>query len=99
MTGNAETALGRTGPFQKNLAGGEAAATVTHEDPPRVVGRLDTYRSRNRHWHGQVRVDQCPNCGHPHLHRAPMARVANVRKNAPCGAIYIVVLRPEKEAA
>jgi hypothetical protein len=99
MTRNAETRQGQTGGSQENLAGGEAAATVTHDEPPRVAGRLDTYRSRNRHWHGQVRVDQCPGCGHPHLHRAPMARVPDVLKNAPCGLMYVVVLHPETEAA
>lgn len=99
MTQNAETPRPQSGAFQKNLAGGEAAATVAQGAAPRVAGRLDTYRSRQRHWHGQVRVDQCPGCGYPHLHRAPMAQVSDVRKNAPCGLVYVVVLRPETEAA
>ncbi|MFK4023145.1 hypothetical protein [Streptomyces albogriseolus] len=63
------------------------------------MGRLDTYRSRAKHWHRQVRVEQCPRCGHPHLHRAPLPLVQAVLKVAPCGAEYVVVLRPEKEAA
>lgn len=99
MSQEAETAPGQSGPFQKNLAGGEAAATVAQEAAPRVAGRLDTYRSRNRHWHGQVRVEKCPGCGHPHLHRAPMAIVQSVLKLAPCGLEYLVVLRAETEAA
>lgn len=77
---------------REDLAGGEASAKVPQPDPPRVLGRLDTYRSRNKHWHGQVRVERCPGCGHPHLHRAPMARVPDVLKNAPCGLAYVVVL-------
>lgn len=76
-----------------------SAASIAQGDPPRVAGRLDTYRSRNRHWHGQVRVEKCPGCGHPHLHRAPMAQVPDVLKNAPCGLAYVVVLRTEAEAA
>lgn len=83
---------------RKDLAGGEGAATVTHDELPRVVGRLDTYRSRNRHWHGQVRVDECPGCGHPHLHRAPMACVPDVLKTGACGAVYVVVLHTGEAA-
>ncbi|WP_432169722.1 hypothetical protein [Streptomyces sp. 1222.5] len=44
-------------------------------------------------------VDQCPRCGHPHLHRAPLALVQSVLKLAPCGLEYLVVLRTEAEAA
>lgn len=68
-------------------------------EPPRVAGRLDTYRSRSRKWHRQVKVDHCPGCGHPHLHRAPLPLVQAVRKYAPCGAVYVIVLRPTAVAA
>ncbi|QDN87397.1 hypothetical protein [Streptomyces sp. RLB3-6] len=95
MTQNAETPRAESGAFQKNLAGGEAAATVAHAEPPRVPGRLDTYRSRSAKWHRQVKVDQCPRCGHPHLHRAPLPLVRSVLKTAPCGLDYVVVLRPQ----
>lgn len=84
---------------REDLAGGEATANVPQAEPPRVAGRLDTYRSRNKHWHGQVRVDRCPGCGYPHLHRAPMARVPDVLKNAPCGLVYRVVLASQEVAA
>ncbi|MEV8307861.1 hypothetical protein AB0P36_10980 [Streptomyces flavidovirens] len=62
-------------------------------DPARVPGRLDTYRSRSAKWHRQVKVDECPRCGHPHLHRAPLPLVRSVLKTAPCGLVYVVVLR------
>lgn len=84
---------------RRNLAAGEAVPTVAHDAPPHVPGRLDTYRSRSARWHRQVRVDQCPRCGHPHLHRAPLAIVQSVLKLAPCGLEYLVVLRTEVEAA
>lgn len=80
---------------REDLAGGEAVATVTHGDPQRVAGRLDTYRSRSSKWHRQVKVDKCPRCGHPHLHRAPLPLVRSVLKVAPCGVEYVVVLRPQ----
>lgn len=99
MTTNAETPRPQSGAFQKNLAGGEAAAKVTHDEPPRVAGRLDTYRSRSSKWHRQVKVDQCPRCGHPHLHRAPLPLVRAVVKVAPCGLEYLVILRPQAVTA
>lgn len=100
MTQNAETPRRLSGAFpEDSAAGGKSAATVTHNATPRVLGRLDTYRSRSARWHRQVRVDRCPRCGHPHLHRAPLAMVDTVLKLAPCGAEYVVVLRPETEAA
>ncbi|MER5507178.1 hypothetical protein ABT052_17835 [Streptomyces sp. NPDC002766] len=99
MTPNAETPRAQSGAFQKNLADGEAAATVAQDRAPRVAGRLDTYRSRATKWHRQVRVEQCPRCGHPHLHRAPLPLVTDVLKVAPCGVEYVVILRPEAEAA
>lgn len=80
---------------REDLAGGEAASTLPQTTAPRVAGRLDTYRSRSRKWHRQVKVEKCPGCGHPHLHRAPLPLVRAVLKNAPCGAVYVVVLRPQ----
>ncbi|WP_030637086.1 hypothetical protein OG337_14775 [[Kitasatospora] papulosa] len=68
-------------------------------DPARVAGRLDTYRSRSAKWHRQVKVDRCPGCGHPHLHRAPIPLVRSVLKNAPCGTVYVVILRVTAVAA
>lgn len=79
--------------------GSRSTAKATAVTTPQVPGRLDTYRSRSARWHRQVRVDQCPRCGHPHLHRAPLAVVETVLKLAPCGVEYVVVLRPEAEAA
>ncbi len=100
MNQNAETPRGLSGAFQEDsAAGGKSAATVAHDAPTRVPGRLDTYRSRSARWHRQVTVDQCPRCGHPHLHRAPLALVQSVLKLAPCGLEYLVVLRTEAEAA
>lgn len=94
MSQNAEMAPGLTGPFQEDsAAGGKSAATVAQGDPPRVAGRLDTYRSRSAKWHRQVKVDECPRCGHPHLHRAPLPLVRSVLKTAPCGLVYVVQLR------
>lgn len=100
MTQNTETRQGQTGGSQKSLAaGGGLNATVTHDEPPRVAGRLDTYRSRSTKWHRQVKVDQCPRCGHPHLHRAPLPLVRSVLKTAPCGLVYVVHLRTEAVTA
>jgi hypothetical protein len=80
--------------FQEDsAAGGKSAAILAQGDPPRVQGRLDTYRSRSRKWHRQVKVDSCPGCGH--LHRAPLPLVRSVLKTGPCGAVYVVVLRPQ----
>lgn len=94
MTVNAEKGLLDTGPSQEDsAAGGKSAAILAQGDPPRVQGRLDTYRSRSRKWHRQVKVEKCPGCGHPHLHRAPLPLVRSVLKNAPCGAVYVVQLR------
>lgn len=45
-------------------------ATAVRGNEPQVPGRLDTYLSRSK-WYRQVRVEACPKCGHPHLHRAP----------------------------
>lgn len=99
MTQNAEMASGLTRPFQEDsAAGGKSAATIAQGDPPRVAGRLDTYRSRSRKWHRQVKVERCPGCGHPHLHRAPLPLVRSVLKTAPCGAVYVVQLRIEAVA-
>nr|WTB31080.1 hypothetical protein OG781_17765 [Streptomyces sp. NBC_00830] len=84
---------------RKNLLGGGSEATVAQADPPRVPGRLDTYRSRSAKWHRQVKVDKCPGCGHPHLHRAPLPLVRSVLKTAPCGTVYVVVLRVPAVAA
>ncbi|MFJ8309820.1 MULTISPECIES: hypothetical protein [unclassified Streptomyces] len=69
-------------------------APAARGNEPQVAGRLDTYRSRSSKWHRQVRVETCPKCGHPHLHRAPLPLVRSVRKTAPCGQLYVVVLRP-----
>ncbi|MGW1559068.1 hypothetical protein ACWCQ1_21475 [Streptomyces sp. NPDC002144] len=100
MSQNAETPRGLTGAFQEDsAAGGSSAATVAQGDPPRVAGRLDTYRSRSSKWHRQVKVDECPKCGHPHLHRAPLPLVRSVLKTGPCGAVYVIVLRPQVVAA
>ncbi|PBD00290.1 hypothetical protein BX281_8409 [Streptomyces sp. Ag82_O1-15] len=94
MTQNAEKGRVLGGPSQEDpAAGGKSAAILAQGDPPRVQGRLDTYRSRSRKWHRQVKVEKCPGCGHPHLHRAPLPLVRSVLKNAPCGAVYVVVLR------
>lgn len=96
MSMNAETPRVVTGAFQEDsAAGGKSAAQATAGDPLRVPGRLDTYRSRSSKWHRQVKVDQCPRCGHPHLHRAPLPLVRSVLKTAPCGLDYVVVLRPQ----
>jgi hypothetical protein len=96
VTRNAETPRGLTGAFpEDSAAGGKSAATVQQGVPLRVAGRLDTYRSRSAKWHRQVKVDQCPRCGHPHLHRAPLPLVRSVVKVAPCGVEYVVVLRPQ----
>ncbi len=101
MTRNAETRQEQTGGSQKVLfaAGGGTAATVAQGDPTRVQGRLDTYRSRSQKWHRQVKVDKCPGCGHPHLHRAPLPLVRSVLKTAPCGTVYVVQLRAEAVTA
>lgn len=72
---------------------------VAQVEPPRVPGRLDTYRSRCGKWHRQVKVERCPGCGHPHLHRAPLPLVRSVIKNAPCGTTYVVQLRVPAVAA
>jgi hypothetical protein len=93
---NAKKGLLGTGPSpEDSAAGGKSAAQATAGEPPRVAGRLDTYRSRSTKWHRQVRVEQCPRCGHPHLHRAPLPLVRSILKTGPCGAEYIVVLRPQ----
>lgn len=100
MNQNAENRPWLAGGSQEDsAAGGKSAATVPQGDPPRVAGRLDTYRSRSRKWHRQVKVEKCPGCGHPHLHRAPLPLVRSVLKTAPCGAVYVVVLRPQAVAA
>jgi hypothetical protein len=94
MTMNAEMPGVDGRAFQEDsAAGGKSAATVPQGDPPRVQGRLDTYRSRSRKWHRQVKVEKCPGCGHPHLHRAPLPLVRTVLKTGPCGAVYVVQLR------
>lgn len=96
MTQNAENRPWLAGGSQKVSAdGGATSPTVAQGDTPRVAGRLDTYRSRSAKWHRQVKVDQCPRCGHPHLHRAPLPLVRSVLKTGPCGAVYVVVLRPQ----
>ncbi|MBZ9638006.1 hypothetical protein [Streptomyces sp. PSKA30] len=96
MTHNAEKGYLGSSPSQEDsAAGGKSAATVAQGEPPRVAGRLDTYRSRSSKWHRQVKVDKCPRCGHPHLHRAPLPLVRSVLKTAPCGIEYVVVLRPQ----
>lgn len=94
MTQNAKKGLLLTGPSQEvSAAGGATTPSLPYGDPPRVQGRLDTYRSRSAKWHRQVKVDECPRCGHPHLHRAPLPLVRSVLKTAPCGLLYVVVLR------
>ncbi|MFF7895969.1 hypothetical protein ACFZDI_29460 [Streptomyces sp. NPDC007907] len=96
MTENAENRPWLAGGSQEDLAaGGGSTHTVAQGDPPRVAGRLDTYRSRSAKWHRQVKVDECPRCGHPHLHRAPLPLVRSVLKTAPCGLVYVVQLRAE----
>jgi hypothetical protein len=100
MIQNAEMPRPLSGAFpEDSAAGGSSAATVPQQTAPRVPGRLDTYRSRSGKWHRQVKVDKCPRCGHPHLHRAPLPLVRAVVKNAPCGLEYVVVLRPQAVAA
>ncbi|MCP9997827.1 hypothetical protein LUX34_23065 [Streptomyces werraensis] len=79
--------------------GSRSASTLPQSQPPRVAGRLDTYRSRSAKWHRQVKVDRCPRCGHPHLHRAPLPVVEAVLKTAPCGLEYLVDLTSEAVAA
>ncbi len=96
MSENAETPRAESGAFHEDsAAGGKSAAILAQGDPPRVQGRLDTYRSRSQKWHRQVRVESCPRCGHPHLHRAPLPLVRSVLKTGPCGAVYVVQLRPQ----
>jgi hypothetical protein len=46
-----------------------------------------------------VKVERCPSCGHPHLHRAPLPLVRSVLKNAPCGTVYVVVLQADPVVA
>ncbi|WP_060902765.1 hypothetical protein [Streptomyces europaeiscabiei] len=100
MTQNAEMPRGLGAAFQEDsAAGGKSAATIAQGGPQRVAGRLDTYRSRSRKWHRQVKVEKCPGCGHPHLHRAPLPLVRSVLKTAPCGAVYVVQLRTEAVTA
>lgn len=100
MTRNAETPRAESGAFQEDsAAGGTSVATVPQGDPQRVAGRLDTYRSRSRKWHRQVKVEKCPGCGHPHLHRAPLPLVRSVLKTAPCGTVYVVQLRVQAVTA
>ncbi|WP_328893834.1 hypothetical protein [Streptomyces sp. NBC_00236] len=94
MNQNAKKGYLGSSPSQEDSAvGGASASTMPQGDPLRVPGRLDTYRSRSRKWHRQVKVEKCPGCGHPHLHRAPLPLVRSVLKNAPCGAVYVVQLR------
>lgn len=95
MSTNAKTRQGQSGGSQEVLDAGSGGtgAIVAHGEPVRVVGRLDTYRSRSRKWHRQVRVEQCPGCGHPHLHRAPLPLVRSILRTAPCGLTYVVQLR------
>lgn len=86
----------RTRDPKVSAAGGTTMSpSLPQGDPPRVAGRLDTYRSRSRKWHRQVKVERCPGCGHPHLHRAPLPLVRSVLKTAPCGLTYVVQLRVE----
>lgn len=100
MNQNAEKGLLSTGPSREDsAAGGKSAAILAQGDPPRVAGRLDTYRSRSRKWHRQVKVERCPGCGHPHLHRAPLPLVRSVLKTAPCGTVYVVQLRVQAVTA
>lgn len=100
MSHDAKKGLLDTGPSPKvSAAGGSTTSSLSQEQAPRVAGRLDTYRSRSRKWHRQIRVERCPGCGHPHLHRAPLALVRSVIKTGPCGTEYIVVLRTEAVAA
>lgn len=94
MTERTETRQFVAGGSQEvSAAGGATTPSLPQGDPPRVAGRLDTYRSRSAKWHRQVKVDKCPRCGHPHLHRAPLLLVRSVLKTAPCGLLYVVVLR------
>lgn len=100
MSQNTETPRAESGAFQEvSAAGGATTPSLPHGEPPRVQGRLDTYRSRSAKWHRQVKVDKCPRCGHPHLHRAPLPLVRSVLKSAPCGLTYVVVLRVPAVAA
>ncbi|MFI6767268.1 hypothetical protein [Streptomyces sp. NPDC050355] len=92
MTDNAKTGQLESGRSSEARVVG-ADATVTQGEPPRVPGRLDAYRSRCGKWHRQVKVEKCPGCGHPHLHRAPLPLVRSVVKTGACGATYIVQLR------
>lgn len=100
MTQNAKKGLLVTGPSEKvSAAGGSTAPSLSQDQAPRVAGRLDTYRSRSRKWHRQIRIERCPGCGHPHLHRSPLALVHSVIKTGPCGTEYVVVLRTQVVAA
>lgn len=83
----------------ESLAAGGPEPTMPQAEPTRVPGRLDTYRSRSGKWHRQVKVECCPGCGHPHLHRAPIPLVRSVLKNAPCGTVYVVQLHVPAVAA
>ncbi|WP_432064153.1 hypothetical protein [Streptomyces sp. C10-9-1] len=82
----------------KDYLVGESPDIVPHGTAPRVAGRVDVYRGHQR-WHRQVHVDLCPGCGMPHLHRAPWRRLAALRRTAPCGTVYVVVVGPEEAAA
>ncbi|MEU6567309.1 hypothetical protein [Streptomyces parvulus] len=46
-----------------------------------------------------MKVEKCPGCGHPHLHRAPLPLVRAVLKTGPCGTVYIVQLRAQAVTA
>lgn len=81
MTRNAETARAESGPFQKNLAGGEAAATVAQ--PSEVPRGPLSARPLVLVTRGRIEYTaKCPGCCNWHRHR----KLGDVR--GPCGTFY-----------
>ncbi|MEU0198758.1 MULTISPECIES: hypothetical protein [unclassified Streptomyces] len=99
MTTNAETPRGLTGAFQKNLAGGEAAATVPQAspqsdglfpvDPAPLSARPLVLVTRGRVEY----LAHCPHCRdwHRHVHLGHVT--------GPCGVEYELQPRRAKGAA
>lgn len=100
MTGNAETPRAESGAFQKNLAGGEAVATVPQpsdvdhqsaadRQPARLSARPLVLITR-----GRVEFTaKCPGCDSWHRHR----HLGDV--TGPCGTTYELQPRRAEGAA
>lgn len=100
--GNAETPRAESGAFQKNLAGGEAAATVAH-DSGRVqrgdalfpgTDALPVARPVPVQTSGRLEfAARCPSCSEWHRH------VGLGEKDAPCGAHYRLEFKTKLKGA